>query len=134
MHFFSNSNKQLPTSRSQRGFTLIEVMVALLIVAVALPALLSQVISQVDGTGYLREKSFANWVAQNQIAIQKAEYQLSGKMLQGQATGQTEMAERTWYWQIESEKTEVDGMWRQTVSVGPEQDNFIVSVVSFINE
>lgn len=133
--FRSRSRDAVKTFRHTKGFTLLEVMVALLIVGVALPALLSQVVTQVDGTNYIHEQTIANWVAQNQIAIQKAEYRLTEKMLQGQATGQTEMAGRTWYWQVESQRLEaVESVWQQTVSVGPEPDNYIVSVVAFLNE
>ena len=39
----------------QKGFTLIEVMVALLVVGIALPALMVQITAQVDGSAYLRD-------------------------------------------------------------------------------
>ncbi|GAB1265569.1 GspI family T2SS minor pseudopilin variant LspI [Aurantivibrio infirmus] len=123
----------------QKGFTLIEVMVALFVVAIALPALMSQVVTQVDATAYIRDKTYANWVAQNQIEIQRVEYELTEKLLRGTAIGQSELAGRTWYWQIKSEQTAVPSMWRQSVIVGLDEkdlteDNTLVSVVGFLRE
>jgi general secretion pathway protein I len=53
---------------AERGFTLVEVMVALAVVAIALPALLVALSQHVDGTGYLRDKSLAQMVAANKLA------------------------------------------------------------------
>lgn len=51
-----------------RGFTLIEVMVALVIVAFGMGAVLSALTSSADNIAALREKTLAEWVAMNQIA------------------------------------------------------------------
>ncbi|MEX1031855.1 MAG: type II secretion system minor pseudopilin GspI [Cellvibrionaceae bacterium] len=116
------------------GFTLVEVMVALLVVGIALPALLSQLVSQADATADLRDRSHAQWVAQNQLEILRLEYHLNGKLLRGEANGNTEMVHRTWHWQVLSEETDMPGMWRQTVNVGTEPEEVIVSMVGFIKE
>jgi len=54
--------------RGARGFTLIEVLVALAIVTVGMAAVLGTLSSSADTVVYLRDKTFANWVALNQIA------------------------------------------------------------------
>ena len=51
-----------------QGFTLVEVMVALVIVAVALPALVFTYLQQVDNAGYLRDKWLAGQVIENKWA------------------------------------------------------------------
>ncbi|MGQ9426931.1 type II secretion system minor pseudopilin GspI [Gilvimarinus sp. F26214L] len=117
-----------------RGFTLVEVMVALLVVGIALPALLSQISTQAEGTADLRDRSFAQWVAQNQLEILRLNYEMNEQLLEGEASGESEMAGRTWYWTATSEPTEMEGMWRQTVDVGTEPDEVIVSLLAFIKE
>lgn len=54
--------------RSARGFTLIEVLVALTILAVALAAAVRSASIAADGTLELKERLLATWVAQNRVA------------------------------------------------------------------
>ena len=65
---------------AERGFTLVEVMVALIIAAVLLPTLLMAYGSQADGIGYLREKSVAQWVAANKMTEMRIQLRRSGQM------------------------------------------------------
>ncbi len=51
----------------QRGFTLIEVLVALVIVALGMSALLETLGSAADTATWLRDKTFAQWIAFNQL-------------------------------------------------------------------
>jgi general secretion pathway protein I len=51
-----------------RGFTLIEVLVALAILAVALAAVLRSASMAADGTLELKERLLATWIAQNRLA------------------------------------------------------------------
>jgi general secretion pathway protein I len=58
------------TSKQGRaaGFTLVEVLVALAILAVALAAAVRAASIAADGTSALRERLAATWVAQNRLA------------------------------------------------------------------
>lgn len=99
-----------------RGFTLIEVLVALAIVAIGMTALLSALSSSADSTSYLRDKTFAEWVALNRIE----EVRLAAKMPEeGKSDGDSELAGRKWKWQQEVLKTEVAGILRVDVKVKP---------------
>lgn len=51
-----------------RGFTLIEVLVALAIAAVALTAGMRALAQAADGAGTLKSRTLALWVAQNRLA------------------------------------------------------------------
>jgi general secretion pathway protein J len=72
-----------------RGFTLIEVLVALAIVVLGIAALLSSLTSAADTTIFLRDKTFAQWIALNRIA----EVRLKGPQLpaKGKTNGEIEV-------------------------------------------
>ena len=57
---------------SETGFTLIEVLAALAIIAVALMAALRATGQGTSNVGELRSRLFASWVAQNLLAEQRA--------------------------------------------------------------
>lgn len=99
------------------GFTLVEVMVALFVVAVALPALMFQLGTQLDSTAILRDKTLATWVAQDQLSMQKLEAAADATSEQ---QGERELAGREWLWLLTTEATPVPGMVRQTLSVYPD--------------
>lgn len=116
------------------GVMLVEVLVALLVVGIALPAILAQISAQADVTADLRDRSYAQWVAQNQLELIRLSYALDGELFTGEMNGEVEMASRTWLWQARSEPTEMEGMWRQTVDVGIEPDEVLYSAVTFAKE
>jgi len=99
-----------------RGFTLIEVLVALAIVTVGMAAVLGTLTSSADTVAYLRDKTFANWVALNQIALVRTSGQLPAL---GNSDGDTDFAGRKWHWHQEVNTTQVPGMVRMDVSVRP---------------
>lgn len=101
-----------------RGFTLIEVLVALAIVVIGMAAVLGALTSSADTVSYLRDKTFAQWVALNQIATLR----LSGQMTAtGNSDGDTDYAGRSWHWRQEVTATEVAGMVRIDVKVRPKE-------------
>ena len=55
-------------SRPARGFTLVEILVALAIVAVALAAGMRALAQSVDGASSLKARTLAMWIAQNRLA------------------------------------------------------------------
>lgn len=61
-----------PEFNSQRGFTLLESLVALAILAIALAAVLRATSASTSHVDALRQRLLADWVAQNRIALHAA--------------------------------------------------------------
>lgn len=103
--------------RFGRGFTLVEVMVALVVVALALPALLFTLQQQIDGTAYLRDKAVAQLVAVNRLTELRVLRDGSGSLVVGEDSGVAPMAGRDWFWQVRTVATELPRFFRVEVTV-----------------
>jgi len=80
---------------SDKGFTLIEILVALAVIAISLGAILSTSGSQAQQATYLKQKSIAHWVAMNEITRLQVENSFPSL---GDEKGSTEMANHEWFW------------------------------------
>jgi general secretion pathway protein I len=116
------------------GFTLIEVMVALAIVGLALPALLFQVMGSVDHEAYLRDQTLALWVAENKLAEHRLARSMGQRVLTGTVSGVVSMAGARWQWRVQAQPTGVEGMRRLDVEVAPAGRDTLVSLSGFIHE
>lgn len=117
-------------SWQQRGFTLVEVMVALAIVALSVPALLFTLDQHIDGTAHLRDKSLASLVAGNKLTEVRLLAASRRQLLQGSETGSADMANREWFWWLESEQTPVPQFYRIEVRVGLRQGQPEAALIS----
>lgn len=97
-----SSNK---SRKPQRGFTLIEVLIALAVIAISLGAILSTSGSQANQATYLKHKTIAHWVAMNELTKLQIEKTFPDI---GEMTGSTEMIRNEWYWKRNTLKTEDD--------------------------
>ena len=88
---------------SCRGMTLLEVMVALAIFAVAGIAVMSSVSQQLVGLTALEEKTIATWVADNQLVEVKLRKNWPGLSW---TNGKEEMGGQTWYWRWHGVETQ----------------------------
>ncbi len=84
-------------------------MVSLVIVATAISALLVRMMSNVDSTAYLRDKTIAHWVAMNQLELVYLENQNTNQLIDRERSGDEEVAGRTWHWKIKLRKTSAEG-------------------------
>lgn len=97
-----------------RGFTLIEVMVAVFIIALGIGALLTTLVSAADTVGYLRDKSFAQWIALNRLS----ELRLStGRHEAGVMRDAVEYAGAQWLYEQQISDAGIAGLLRVDVRV-----------------
>lgn len=102
-----------------RGFTLIEVLVALFVFAVAMTVLVQSGTQRAQNLDYLRDRTLANWIAADRITEIRLE---PGEMSTGSRGGEVEMVRRTWFWEAEVSATEDDTVRRIEVAVRLDED------------
>jgi general secretion pathway protein I len=100
--------------RFSRGFTLVEVLVALVIVAMGLTALMVAVNGTARTSGHLRDKSLAQWIALNRLT----EIRLNVvKFGQNTDVGEVEFGGRKWHYDTRYFDTSIGTMKRVVVRV-----------------
>lgn len=113
----------------QRGMTLLEVLVALVIFATAAMSVIRAVSQHINTLSYLEEKTFASMVADNQMA---AVY-LSGSTTARSGTEQ--LAGRTWYWTVKPVSTSGSFLQAVDVTVAAQKEaSPVVSLRSYLEK
>ncbi len=87
--------------RSQKGMTLLEVLVALAIFATAALSVMKSVSQHLNTLSYLEQKTFAAMVADNTLA----ELMLTQRHPTAEQRGESELAGQTWYWLVRNTDT-----------------------------
>ena len=114
--------------KRQSGFTLLEVLVALAVLAIAMGAIIHAATQSINTVATLRDQTFASWVTLNQVNTLLLEAKPWPE--EGSRTGNVELANRTWRWEARFFKTEDPDLRRVEVTVrasetGSELDKLI---------
>jgi general secretion pathway protein I len=96
------------------AFTLIEVMVALLVITLGMGAVIVTTGESGWKSSHLRESTIASWVAYNEIAMFRAKRSWSDA---SSRSGDAEMANAEWDWQMKISKTDDPSLRRLDVEV-----------------
>jgi general secretion pathway protein I len=118
---------RLAVTRIARGFTLIEVMVALVVVALGMTAVIQAVGDTASNSAYLREKTIAHWIAMNKLTELRL---LPTAPKVAKTSDDIEMAGRNWRWTMDVQATPVDTVRRIDVTVRPKEAGEKTSLAS----
>ncbi len=121
----------MKTTKGNQGFTLLEILIALLVLALAGTALLKVAGSSLLGVAHLQRLSIAQWVASNQLV----EANLDPSWPPKKRSGSTEMAGREWYWRQSILATEDKNMRAITIEVreNEKDNNSITSLMTYVS-
>jgi general secretion pathway protein I len=97
-----------------RGFTLIEVLAALVIVALGMLGVIEAVSQTARNGTYLRDKTLAHWVAMNIITERRLE---PDPPRVAQTSDEVELAGQKWHWTLDVSETAVESMRRLDIKV-----------------
>ncbi|MBT8143220.1 MAG: type II secretion system minor pseudopilin GspI [Gammaproteobacteria bacterium] len=117
---------------SSRGFTLIEVLVALVVATLGILAVTGTVLTTSRITNLLQEQSLAHFVAMNVATDFRLAPQLPDV---GSQDGDAEFAGNDWRWFADISETQVEGLRRIEIRVAyaAEPDKTITDLVAFVS-
>ena len=97
-----------------RGFTLIEVLAALVIVALGMLGVIEAVTQNARNGTYLRDRTIAHWVAMNIVTSQRLQ---PSPPAVAESSDEVEMAGQRWRWKLTVTQTQVQSLRRMDVEV-----------------
>lgn len=116
--------------KKNTGFTLIEVLLALAVIAIALTALIKATSQTITNTARIKDKSISHWVAMQGItAIQLGALPVPNNQKISQVT--TMLGER-WYWQAVLTNTAIPHVLQITITVSKNPSGpFVDPLIAF---
>lgn len=119
---------------SMRGFTLLEVLVALSICAMAGIAVMQISGEHIEHLSAIEEQTYASWVAENQLV----EIRAQGDKWPAKTghKGKTELAGVTWYWQEDVIRTADSSFVKVVVTVFTDEkrEQFAYELATYIDK
>jgi general secretion pathway protein I len=116
--------------RRPRGFTLLEVMIALLVITLGMGAVITTTGESGWKSSHLRSSTIASWVAYNEIALYRASRVWNDTT---RRSGEVEMANAQWEWTMQISATDDPSLRRLDVEVTLKDETAVkANVTGFI--
>lgn len=119
---------------TQKAFTLLEVLVAMSVLAIGMLTLVKVSTQNTIQTSYLKDKTFAHWVAVNKMNEVKLESSWPNK---GKSSGTVTMAKQEWYWKMKvsdyGKQSDKVRILKVDVRLEERNEDALVSYVSFVS-
>ena len=131
-HSFKKKSMYWPLKSkiNSKGFTLIEVLVAIAILGFAVPSVMLLMGQLTDSAGHLRDKTIAAWIAENEATELRLEYIFNQRLKRREERKTLEMAGTTWTVDIDIASAEALIKYAITVS---REDAEIITLETFLD-
>lgn len=110
---------RIKPNQKNSGFTLVEVLLALAVIAIALTALLKATAQNIENTHRIKEKSITHWIAMQGVTmIQLNLVQINQSQ---ESTQVTTIFGQKWYWRAKTINTPLKTIQKISISVSTKQ-------------
>jgi general secretion pathway protein I len=115
------------------GFTLLEVLIALAVLALGMLAVLGAAGTSTRSGAQLRDKTFASWVAMNELTSVRLGCNTSGS---DTFNGDADMAGQKWHWEAKTSATSDPDLMRIDIDVSQADSphDVVTSLVGFMGK
>lgn len=110
----------MTNKNAEKGFTLLEILMALVFIALPMAAIIQTTSNYIYDAAYLKEKTIAHWVGMNKLS----EMQIAGlwPSAGSSSDGESLLVGEAWPWRYEVLKTPEANMRRIDIEVYAPQD------------
>ena len=118
--------------KHEHGFTLLEVLIALMVISISLVAIAGEMINMLNAANTMQERTYASWIAHNKVTEMRLENVVPEVST---SNGELFYANREWAWRAAVSETGVENLFRVDVTISyPGGEPIMRPITGFIGE